>query len=115
METGANRSEGGGNESAATEVRHLPLAWRVAIFTLSWIAILIGIAGGFVPVLQGWIFLVLGVAMLSLTSVTAFKVLRWCFRPWPRGWRRVLEFRQKLYAKLDRDADDAGPTPDANA
>jgi len=68
-------------------VRRRTKAGRIALLTLGWILLAIGIAGGLLPILQGWPFGVLGAAILYVES-------RWV-------QRTVRRFRQK-HPKLER-------------
>ncbi len=51
------------------------LAKRIAILALGWGFILFGIVGLFLPVLQGILFLLIGLALLSSESKTARRIL----------------------------------------
>ena len=86
--------------------RHLPqlsLPVRIVLSVLGWVLILIGIAGRFLPVLQGGLFLALGAAVISLVSRRFHGWLRTRFARWPRGWKRVERFRRWLHAKFHRE------------
>jgi len=87
---------------------------RLVLLVLGWLLVLIGIAGLVLPGLQGILTLLLGGALLSLVSPRILAVLRWLFRPWPRGWRRLLRWRQRahrwIYTKLHR-GDGEGDEP----
>ena len=50
-------------------------AKRLGILVLGWIFILLGIAGLFLPVLQGILFLLIGLILLSTEYVWAHKLL----------------------------------------
>jgi uncharacterized membrane protein YbaN (DUF454 family) len=73
---------------------------RLALLVGGWIVTLAGLAGLFLPVLQGFLFLFLGLAMLSVGSRTVHGWLRGAFRRWPRGWRRMEKLRRKLHFHL---------------
>lgn len=88
-----------------TDQPELPFTTRVLLVLLGWLLIALGVVGGLLPVLQGWIFFLAGAALLSLVSDTAMRSLRWTFRPWPRGWRRVLRFRRRVIAWLQSQHD----------
>lgn len=83
----------------------LPTSTRILASVLGWLLILVGIAGLVLPGLQGILTLLAGAALLSLVSHTALRALRWCMRPWPMSWRRLLRLRQKLIARLAPDAE----------
>ncbi len=51
------------------------LARRIAILALGWGFILLGIVGLVLPVLQGFLFLLIGLALLSSESKTARRIL----------------------------------------
>jgi hypothetical protein len=76
---------------------HLPLGWRIFFLSAGWLLILVGVAGLALPGIQGVLTIALGAALLSVSSGTAYWVLRWAFGRWPGGWRRVERIRRKLY------------------
>lgn len=82
------------------EHEELALWMRALLFLVGWLLVLLGIAGLVLPGLQGILTLLAGAAVLSLASEIAYKVLRWSFQRWPRGWRRVHRWRSKLRRKL---------------
>lgn len=82
------------------EHEELALWMRALLFLVGWLLVLLGIAGLVLPGIQGILTLVAGAAVLSLASEIAYKVLRWSFQRWPRGWRRVSKWRRKLRRKL---------------
>ena len=75
----------------------LPLGWRIFFLISGWILILIGIAGLALPGIQGVLTIAFGAALLSVSSETVYWVLRWAFRRWPRGWRRIERLRRKVF------------------
>lgn len=80
----------------------LPL-WAKAVFlVVGWMLVLLGIAGLFLPVLQGFLLLVPGLAILSMVSDRVHAFLRARFRRWPRGWRRLEKFRRRVERKIVR-------------
>ncbi len=83
--------------------RPLPLATRVVFGSLGALFLVLGIAGLFLPFLQGILFLVLAAAVLSLASAT---VDGWLFRllseRWPGLWKRVERFRTRMRWKYRR-------------
>ncbi|MEO8275782.1 MAG: hypothetical protein ABI639_06150 [Thermoanaerobaculia bacterium] len=86
----------------------LPTWLRVSVITFGWLMILLGIAGLFLPILQGGLCLALGFALLSIGSQTLHLWFRGLMGRWPRIWRRLEKVRRKIYAKLRRLAG-AGP------
>jgi hypothetical protein len=53
------------------------------------LCLIIGVVGGFVPVLQGWMFLGLGLVILAPVFPPARRLMIWCFRRWPKLRRAV--------------------------
>ncbi len=76
------------------------LGWRVVLALAGVVLLIVGLIGLALPGLQGILTLVAALACLSFASDSAHRLLRWCFRPWPRGWRRFLEGRRWLERKL---------------
>lgn len=83
--------------------RKLPLKTRIVLGLVGGLLVVLGIAGLFLPFLQGILFLVLGAAILSLTS---FRIYGWLNRTigerWPGAWDRVERFRTRVRWKLRR-------------
>ena len=52
-----------------------PRVKRIAVLVLGWAFILLGIAGLFLPILQGILFLLIGLIILSTEYVWAHKLL----------------------------------------
>jgi uncharacterized membrane protein YbaN (DUF454 family) len=53
--------------------------------------LLLGVIGAILPVMQGWLFFIIGLAMLSKTT------------PWARRWLHTLRHRfPKLSSKADK-------------
>jgi uncharacterized membrane protein YbaN (DUF454 family) len=83
----------------------LPLWLRIVTIALGWLLILIGIAGLFLPVIQGGLSLALGFAALSISSQWIHLRLRSLFGRWPGLWRRLERLRRRMHGWLDRRAD----------
>ena len=62
------------------------LAFRIAAFVVGLLLILLGIVGLFLPFLQGFLLIFLGLSVMSLVSERAARVLRG-FKDRLRGWR----------------------------
>ncbi|MDA8017615.1 MAG: hypothetical protein MPN21_09215 [Thermoanaerobaculia bacterium] len=88
------------------DVPALPLLTRVLLIVLGWLLVLLGVAGLVLPGLQGILTIALGAAVLSLTSRVMLRTMRWCFQPWPKGWKRMLALRAKVLRWLTRDRPD---------
>ncbi len=70
---------------------------RIALLIFGWLMMLAALVGSLLPLLQGWIFFVVGAAALSLVSRTMLNLLRFLMRPWPRAWRALLRSRRKVH------------------
>jgi uncharacterized protein len=90
----------------------LPTWLRVSVLTLGWIMILLGIAGLFLPILQGGLMLALGLALLSIGSQSMHLWFRSIMGRWPRIWRRLEKLRRKIHFKLHRASGGKTPEPD---
>ncbi|HET9481382.1 MAG TPA: PGPGW domain-containing protein [Candidatus Polarisedimenticolia bacterium] len=55
----------------------LALVWKIVSITFGSILILLGIVSGFIPLVQGWVLILAGLALLSPHSRLARKVLHW--------------------------------------
>lgn len=80
----------------------LPFWLRVIVLTAGWALVLIGIAGLFLPVLQGGLSLALGFALLSIGSQWVHLKLRRLLGRWPWAWKRLERLRRKIHARLHR-------------
>lgn len=78
----------------------LPLWTRLLLLLVGWLLVLIGVAGLVLPGIQGVVTIFAGAAILSLVSEAVYDALRWSFRRWPKGWRRVIRLRRRLHRWL---------------
>lgn len=82
--------------------RKLPYLGRIVAAVLAWLLLVVGLAGLVLPGLQGVLTLALSATMFSLTSTRVHESMRSAFRPWPKGWRRVVKVRRTLERWLSR-------------
>jgi hypothetical protein len=82
--------------------RKLSYLGRVVAGVLAWLFLVVGLAGLVLPGLQGVLTLALSATMFSLTSARVHERMRSAFRPWPKGWRRVVKVRRTLERWLHR-------------
>jgi predicted anti-sigma-YlaC factor YlaD len=83
--------------------RALPWKTRLVMAAAGVLLLVLGIAGLFLPFLQGILFLVLAAAVLSLTSERVYGWLRGLVSErWPRVWQRVERFRTRVLWKFRR-------------
>ena len=75
---------------------------RILLLILGWMLIALGLVGLVLPGLQGVLTLILGAAALSLVSRSMLNALRFVFRPWPKGWRIVLQTRRRVQYWIGR-------------
>jgi len=80
----------------------LPTWVRVLVLTAGWILVLVGIAGIFLPILQGGLSLAIGFALLSLGSQSFHLWLRRLMGRWPGLWKRMERFRRRVHGWLHR-------------
>ena len=78
----------------------LPLRVRVSFLILGWLMVLIGIAGIFLPVLQGFAFIFIGLVMLSIASDRLHGWLERVLSRYPGIRQRYQRLRQKLHLKF---------------
>jgi len=52
-------------------------ALRVFRLTVGSILLIVGVIGGFIPVFQGWVFVLAGLGLLSQESEYARRLLEW--------------------------------------
>ena len=81
----------------------LPVWVRALVLGVGWLLVLLGIAGLFLPVLQGGLSLAIGFALLSLGSQTVHLRLRKAMGRWPGLWRRIERLRRRLHGWLHRN------------
>lgn len=86
----------------SSKLPKLSLKMRVVAFVLGWGLVLVGVAGLALPGIQGVLTLLAGTAVLSVVSETVYRLLRWVFRRWPGGWKRVRGFRRRVHGWLHR-------------
>jgi uncharacterized protein len=86
---------------------------RLAIYWAGWGFILLGIAGLFLPILQGILFLLIGLALLSNTSPWAARLLLRLRNRFPAVSRKFDEamvkardFQGRIFRKKGKEARD---------
>ena len=61
--------------------------WRILRLTAGWSLIVVGVIGLFLPILQGFLFIFSGLAILSTESPWARRLLD-KLKAWRKGWRK---------------------------
>ena len=80
----------------------LSLGTRVLTFAVGWALLLVGVAGLALPGIQGILTILVGVAVLSLASETAYRLLRRLLHRWPPVWDRIERLRERIHGWLHR-------------
>jgi len=76
---------------------------RWGVVAAGWLCILLGIVGGFLPVIQGWIFIVAGLLLLSGEYAWAHNLVQRARTRFPKVGRaidRVQADAEKLIEKM---------------
>jgi uncharacterized membrane protein YbaN (DUF454 family) len=74
----------------------MTLAKRTLIYLIGWTFILLGIVGLFLPFLQGILFLVIGLLVLSKESTIAKNLLHRIEKRYPIQYQKMHEFNERL-------------------
>jgi uncharacterized protein YqgC (DUF456 family) len=79
-----------------------PLSKRILVLSVGWGFILLGIVGLFLPILQGLLFLFMGLVILSSEYIWANRVIAWLRRRFPKFGRVADDATAKAAAWLRR-------------
>lgn len=89
---------------------------RIAIYWAGWGFIVLGILGLFLPILQGILFLLIGLSLLSNSSPWAAKILQKVKERFPKisktydeAMIKAKEYQARIFKKNNRRAEDAEP------
>ena len=91
---------------------------RVALLTLGWCLLVLGVLGGLLPVIQGWPFGVAGAAILYVESRSVQRMVRrWrqkhprVERTWAklRAWKRARKRARRAGAAPPGEVENGGP------
>ncbi len=69
---------------------------KIGILIIGWIFVGLGILGLFLPVLQGFLFIMIGLAILSSRSRTIRRFLTYLENRYPHRYQRVLYWKEKM-------------------
>jgi uncharacterized membrane protein YbaN (DUF454 family) len=69
---------------------------RIGILIIGWIFIGLGILGLFLPILQGFLFIMVGLAILSSRSELVRRFLRYLEKRYPQQHARMVHWRTKI-------------------
>jgi uncharacterized membrane protein len=85
------------------EVLHLPvlsIRVRITLLVLGWLMVLLGIVGIFLPILQGFAFIFIGLVMLSIASERVHNWLERLLRRRPAIQQRYQRLRHRFHQKF---------------
>jgi uncharacterized protein len=80
----------------------IALTKKIAILALGWIFIVLGFIGLFLPFLQGILFMIIGLALLSRESTIAHNLLIHLKKKHPRPFQIALEWRRRFSDRYHR-------------
>jgi uncharacterized membrane protein YbaN (DUF454 family) len=69
---------------------------KIGLLIIGWIFIGLGILGLFLPILQGLLFIMIGLAILSSRSKTIRRFLEYLEKRYPHQYQRVVTWRLKI-------------------
>ncbi len=69
---------------------------RIGLLIIGWFFIVLGILGLFLPILQGILFILIGLAILSSRSERIKRFLRYLERRYPQYHKRVEVWMQRV-------------------
>jgi len=78
----------------------LPLGTRMVLLGLSWICLILGLAGLLLPGLQGVLLLLLGMALMSVASDTVHRWMEKALHRHPGLQKRLHRFREKIHNRF---------------
>ena len=89
---------------------------RIAIYWAGWGFIVLGILGLFLPILQGILFLLIGLSLLSNSSPWAARLLNKVRERFPKisktydeAMIKAKQYQARMLKKLNRRSEDAEP------
>ncbi len=92
---------------------------RLLIVGAGWLCILLGIIGGLLPVLQGWMFTVAGLLILSREYEWAHNMVAWMRRRFPRfagamdrAMNDAVRIRDRMLRRSKPESKPPATTPD---
>jgi uncharacterized membrane protein YbaN (DUF454 family) len=76
---------------------------KVIILIIGWLFIFLGIIGLFLPILQGILFIMIGLAILSSRSALVRRFLKHLEERYPNQYEKVKSWREKIMAWFKKD------------
>jgi uncharacterized membrane protein YbaN (DUF454 family) len=75
---------------------------KIGLLIIGWIFIGLGILGLFLPILQGLLFIMIGLAILSSRSKTIRRFLKYLEKRYPHQYQRVVTWRLKIKSRFKK-------------
>jgi uncharacterized membrane protein YbaN (DUF454 family) len=75
---------------------------KIGLLIIGWVFIGLGILGLFLPILQGILFIMIGLAILSSRSKTIRRFLKYLERRYPHQYHRVVAWRLRIRSWFKR-------------
>jgi uncharacterized membrane protein YbaN (DUF454 family) len=75
---------------------------RIVALIIGWTLIVVGVVGLFVPILQGILFILLGLYVLSRESTTARRMLDRLRARYPKAYDKMKQLKEKIRSLLPR-------------
>jgi uncharacterized membrane protein YbaN (DUF454 family) len=69
---------------------------RIGLLVLGWFFVVLGIIGLFLPILQGILFILIGLAILSSRSETIKRFLKHLEKRYPQYHEKIEAWRERL-------------------
>ncbi len=69
---------------------------KIGLLIIGWIFIGLGILGLFLPILQGVLFIMIGLAILSSRSKTIRRFLKYLEARYPHHYERIVHWKMKI-------------------
>jgi len=76
---------------------------KIGLLILGWFLIVLGIFGLFLPLLQGILFILIGLAILSSRSETIRRFLRHLRERYPHHHERIAIWEERIRKRFKRD------------
>jgi uncharacterized protein len=74
---------------------------RIVTITIGWTFLILGVIGCFLPILQGILFMGVGLLILSEHNPLIQRYLQRVARRYPEQYHKVLAFRETIHQRLN--------------
>ena len=76
---------------------------RIGLLIIGWLLIVLGIIGLFLPILQGILFILIGLAILSSRSETIKRLLKHLGERYPQHHEKIEVWKERLRKWFKKD------------